>query len=88
MSVADLARDIKSFSSRFINERELTQRSFHWQNGYGSFSYGQSQIDTVCKYIQNQQEHHRKVSFREEYIMFLKAFKIEYDEKFLFDWII
>jgi hypothetical protein len=58
-----------------------------WQEGYGAFSYSHSQIDHVIKYIMNQKEHHRSISFREEYIDFLKKFEIEHDEKYLFEWI-
>ena len=60
---------------------------FSWQEGYGVFSYSHSQIETVYNYILNQEEHHRKKTFREEYIDFLERFGIEYDEKYLFDWL-
>lgn len=81
-------RDIKSFSSRFINENQLVGGHFKWQRGYGAFSYSQSQIEKVKNYIANQKEHHRKITFKEEYISLLKAFEIEYDEKYVFDWLI
>jgi REP element-mobilizing transposase RayT len=87
VAVADAVRDIKSFSSRFINENRLVKDYFDWQTGYGGFSYGKSQVDAVCRYIANQHEHHKKVSFKEEYLSFLKAFDVPYDERYLFDWI-
>ncbi|MCL2289876.1 MAG: IS200/IS605 family transposase [Bacteroidetes bacterium] len=85
--IADAIRDIKSFSSRYINENCLLRGRFEWQTGYGVFTYGQSQIDQVKKYIENQSEHHKKRCFRDEYIALLKAFRIEYNETYLFDWI-
>lgn len=87
MSISDLVRDIKSNSTNFINERKLVKGKFSWQEGYGAFSYGHSQIDKVYNYILNQEEHHRKMTFREEYIGFLKKFEVEFDEKYLFEWI-
>lgn len=86
-SVSDLSRDIKNNSSKFINERGFLNQQFSWQEGYGAFSYGHSQIDAVYQYILNQEEHHRKKTFKEEYLDFLKHFAIEYNERFLFDWI-
>jgi len=87
MSISDLVRDIKNNSSNFINEQKFIKRKFSWQEGYGAFSYGHSQIDTVYQYVANQEEHHNKRSFKEEYIDFLEKFEIEYNEKYLFDWI-
>jgi putative transposase len=86
-SISDLVRDIKTNSSSFITEKELVRGKFNWQEGYGAFSYSRSHIEAVVKYILNQEEHHSKKSFREEYTDFLKNFKVEYDEKYLFDWI-
>lgn len=82
-----LVRDIKAGSSKFINDNNWLRGKFNWQNGYGAFSYSRSQIDDVIKYILNQETHHKKISFKEEYIQFLKKFEIEYNEKYLFDWI-
>jgi len=82
-----LTRDIKAGSSNFINDKKWVKGKFNWQEGFGAFSYSRSQIDTVIKYILNQEEHHKKKTFREEYIDFLKKFEIEYDEKYLFEWI-
>jgi hypothetical protein len=78
-------RDIKSFSSRYINENRLVKGHFEWQTGYGAFSYGQSQIERLKAYIGNRYTHHKKVSFKEEYIALLKVFQIDYDERYLFD---
>ncbi len=86
IAVSDAMRDIKSFSSRFINENNLAQGGhLEWQTGFGAFSYGQSQIDNVREYIRNQAEHHKKKTFREEYLALLKAFEVEFDEKYLFE---
>lgn len=85
--ISDLVRDIKAGSSKFINDKKLIKGKFSWQEGFGVFSYSRSQIDTVIKYIQNQEKHHNKKSFKEEYIEFLKKFEIEYDENYLFKWI-
>ena len=75
MSISNLARDIKAGSSNFINEKEWIKGKFNWQEGFGAFSYSHSQIDTVIKYILNQEEHHRKKTFREEYLSCLKNLK-------------
>ena len=87
ISISDLVRDIKAGSSKFINDHHWLKEKFNWQEGFGAFSYSKSQIDHVIKYILNQEEHHKKVSFKEEYFEFLKEFQIEYDEKYLFEWI-
>ena len=84
-AISDLVRDIKSNSSKFINEKKWFVGKFHWQTGFGAFSYSQSQLKNVRKYICNQKEHHKRVSFREEYINLLKSFEIEYDEMYLFE---
>lgn len=84
--LSDLVREIKKSSNDFINENKLSKFKFSWQEGYGAFSYSHSQIDAVAKYILNQKEHHRKITFKEEYVDFLKKFEIEYDEKYLFNW--
>ncbi|HAY3564382.1 TPA: IS200/IS605 family transposase [Elizabethkingia meningoseptica] len=86
MNISDLVRDIKNNSSKFINEQNWVTGKFCWQEGYGVFSYAHSQIDSVYQYILNQEEHHRTKTFKEEYLYFLKKFEIEYDEKYLFDW--
>jgi REP element-mobilizing transposase RayT len=83
----DLLRDIKANSSKFINENKWFPGKFQWQEGYGSFSYGHSQIDNVIQYINSQEEHHKKATFKEEYLKLLQKFDIDYDPKYLFDWI-
>ena len=85
--ISDLVRDIKAGSSKHINDNHLIKGRFNWQNGFGAFSYSRSQIDNVIKYILNQERHHKKKTFREEYIELLEKFEIEYDEKYLFKWI-
>ena len=87
ISISDLVRDIKAGSSKFINDNRLVKGKFNWQEGFGAFSYSKSQINYVINYIQNQEKHHKKKTFKEEYIDFLKKFEINYDEKYLFEWI-
>ena len=84
VSVSELMKTVKAKSSKYINDHTLTPGRFEWQQGYGVFSYGQSQVDKVYKYIQNQEAHHKKQTFRDEYLEFLKKFKIDYDEKYIF----
>ena len=81
----DLVREIKANSSRFIHSAFPGKIKFQWQEGYGAFSYAQSQKKIVINYIMNQEEHHRKRSFRDEYIEFLKRYEITYDERYIFD---
>lgn len=84
VSVSDAVRDIKSNSSNFVNEKKFIKGKFAWQDGFGAFSYSHSQIDTVIKYINKQQIHHQKKTFKEEYLEFLKKFKVVYDERYIF----
>lgn len=83
-SISDLAKTLKQNSSLWINENRLSKGKFAWQEGYGAFSYSRSHVHKVVQYIQNQEEHHKKKTFSEEYIDFLNAFEIEYEEKYLF----
>jgi putative transposase len=83
-SISDIMRTIKSDSSEWINKENLTPRKFQWQEGYGAFSHSRSQLDPVVKYILNQKEHHKKVSFRDEYQKMLQDFEVQYDEKYIF----
>jgi REP element-mobilizing transposase RayT len=83
-SVSELMKTVKAKSSKYINDHKLTPKRFEWQEGYGVFSYSQSQVDTVYKYVQNQEVHHKKQTFRDEYLDFLKKFKVEYDEQYIF----
>ena len=87
MPVSDLIRDIKNNSTNFINEQKFLKGKFEWQEGYGAFSYSHSQMNHVYQYIANQEEHHRKKTFKEEYFDFLEKFEIEYEEQYLFDWL-
>jgi putative transposase len=86
ISVSDLTRDIKAGSSKFINQKKWIMGKFEWQDGFGSFTYSRSQIDDVSKYILNQTEHHKKRTFREEYLSILQKNEIDYDERYLFEW--
>ena len=85
ISISDTVHDLKQGASLFINRNNLMPYNFSWQEGYGAFSYSKSQIKQVYQYISNQEKHHHKTTFREEYIEFLKKFEIDYDPKFLFD---
>ena len=85
--IPDFVKEIKVQSNEFIAEKGWIKGVFHWQEGYGVFSYGHSQIDRVCKYVLNQEEHHRKKTFREEYHEFLNKFAVSYQEQHLFEWI-
>ena len=84
VSVSDLMKTVKAKSSKYINDHKLTSERFEWQDGYGVFSYSQSAVDNVYKYIQNQEAHHKKQTFRDEYLEFLKKFNVEYDEQYIF----
>lgn len=84
-ALSDLVRDIKSNSSRFINEKRWINGKFEWQKGFGAFSYSHSQLTTIINYIQNQEKHHKNKSFREEYESFLKLYEVNYKPEYLFD---
>ena len=86
-NLPDFVRDVKAGSSNFINKQHWFPHQFNWQTGYGGFSYSKSHVDRVDKYILNQEEHHKKKSFKEEYIGQLKEHEVEYDERYLFKWI-
>ncbi len=85
--ISDLTRDIKAGSSKFIKEKGWVKSRFEWQEGFGAFSYAHSQLTSVINYIQNQKKHHEKRTFREEYIEFLNKYKIDFNDKYLFDFI-
>jgi REP element-mobilizing transposase RayT len=84
ISISELMKSVKSKSSKFINDNKLTNSRFEWQEGYGVFSYGQSQIEDVFRYIQNQEEHHKKQTFRDEYLNLLLKFNVGFDERIYF----
>ena len=81
--IPDLLQDIKGSSSGWINEKRFVKGKFQWQEGYGAFSYSHSQIDNVVKYIINQEQHHKTITFSDEYIAFLNKFNIDYDERYI-----
>jgi putative transposase len=83
-SISELMRLVKGDSSEFVNKKGFTLRKFLWQEGYGAFSNSHSQIDGVVKYIANQEEHHRKKSFREEYLKMLTDYEVDYQEQYIF----
>lgn len=83
-SISSLVQKIKSENSKWINDNKLCKRNFAWQEGFGAFSYSKSHVDRVIRYIQNQEAHHKKETFLEEYDRLLKAFEIEYDERYIF----
>ena len=85
--LSDLVREVKKSSNVFINEKRFSRYKFEWQEGYGSFSYSHSAIGNVVKYIMNQKAHHKKRTFKEEYLDLLKKFEIDYKEEYLFEWI-
>ena len=87
LAISDLVKDIKVASSRFINDKKLVRGRFSWQEGFGAFSYSQSHMSKVASYIENQERHHARRSFKDEYLSMLKSFQIEHDEKYLFKWI-
>lgn len=87
MAISDLVRDIKNNSSKFINDKKWVKGKFEWQEGYGVFSYSHSHIEKVYAYLLNQEEHHKKQTFKEEYTELLKKFKVEHKPEFLFEWI-
>ena len=85
MAISDLVRDIKNNSTNFINEKGALRQKFCWQEGYGAFSYSESNFGKVIDYIKNQKEHHKKKTFKQEYMGFLKKFDIPFEEKYLFE---
>jgi hypothetical protein len=83
-SLSDLMQDVKGDSSKWINNKGFVKGHFSWQQGYGAFSYTKSNVDNVVKYIKNQEIHHHKKTFIEEYLDFLKEFEIDFDERYIF----
>ncbi|MGY6650284.1 IS200/IS605 family transposase [Wenyingzhuangia sp. IMCC45574] len=83
-NLSELVRSIKANSSRWINEKNLTARKFEWQNGFGAFTVSQSGVKPVVNYIKKQEEHHKKKSFKDEYVDFLNAYEIDFNEKYIF----
>ena len=85
VTISDLTRDIKANSSSWIKRKFVNHSSFAWQEGFGAFSYSKSQAKQVVNYVLNQPQHHKKKTFKEEYIEFLEAYEIEYDNRYLFE---
>lgn len=85
ISQANLLAELKRGSSKWIKERFEGMAGFAWQNGYGAFSIGHSQVEQVKRYIGGQAEHHRKADFRDEFIALLRKYDVEYDERYLWD---
>ncbi|NLG18168.1 MAG: IS200/IS605 family transposase [Fibrobacter sp.] len=83
IAISDVLEEIKKSSSKWMKTREIQE--FSWQNGYGAFSIGESQVDKLIHYIQSQQEHHKEISFQDEFRKFLKLYNIEYDERYVWD---
>ena len=85
IAISNLVLDIKRASTNFIKDNKLSHAPFHWQKGYGAFSYSKSHVSNVVEYILNQEAHHAKKTFRQEYLEFLEKFEVEYNEKYLFE---
>lgn len=85
VSVSELMKTVKAKSSKYINDHQLTKERFEWQEGYGVFSYSQTHNDNVYHYIKNQEEHHKKQFFKDEYVGLLKEFNVSYDEQYIFE---
>ncbi len=81
----DIVRHMKANSSKFVNENKLTRHKFEWQAGYGSFTFSKSQMDRLFKYVQTQEEHHKKMLFKDEYVKLLDLHEIDYDVRYVFD---
>lgn len=82
--MSQLIQVVKSESSKWINDQQLTPVKFNWQEGFGAFSYSKSHVQNVIRYIQNQEQHHRIQTFPEEYLDFLKVVEVEYQERYIF----
>ena len=85
--IPDFVKEIKVESNEFINSKNWVNKKFNWQEGYGVFSYSHSHIDAVVKYVLNQEKHHQKKTFKQEYHQLLEKFEIPFEEKYLFDFI-
>ncbi len=83
-SISDLMKHVKGDSSTWINDRRFLQKPFAWQEGYGAFSYSKSDVPNVINYIKNQEQHHRKTKFMDEYQSLLREFDVEYDQQYIF----
>lgn len=86
ISASKLMEQVKSGSSNWLNQKKYLPGKFNWQDGFGAFTYSKSQIDSVVKYILNQPTYHKKQTFRDEYLLFLEKFEVDYNPKYLFEW--
>ena len=84
VALSDLVHDVKIATANFVNRNAWMVGRFGWQEGFGAFSYGHSQLTPIIRYIQNQEQHHAKTTFREEYLQFLKKYEVDHDERFIF----
>jgi len=84
VALSDLVRDVKNASTNFINTKRWMSGRFSWQEGFGAFTYGHSQLTGIINYIRDQERHHARRTFRDEYLRFLKKYEIEHDERFIF----
>ena len=85
IKVADLVEEVKTESSKWIKTKGREFKNFHWQRGYGALSIGQSNVMALKRYIGNQKQHHRRITFQNEYRQFLKSYGIDYDERYVWD---
>jgi len=83
-SMSSIIQKVKSETSKWVNEKEFTTSKFSWQEGYGAFSYSHSHLPSIIRYIQNQQSHHKKESFLQEYEKMLNAFEISFNPNYIF----
>jgi len=85
ITLIKFVEELKSSSSKWLKTKDKSLEKFYWQDGYGAFSVSPSDVETLIKYIENQKEHHREITFQEEYKIFLREYKVEYDERFIWD---
>jgi REP-associated tyrosine transposase len=85
VTVADIVEEVKTSTSKWVKTKGREFRNFHWQRGYGAFSIGQSNVSLLKRYLENQKEHHRHVTFQDEYRKFLAAYGIDFDERYIWE---
>jgi REP element-mobilizing transposase RayT len=85
--ISDIVREVKKASNEFIRQNNFVKSNFNWQEGFAAFSYSHSQLNDVLNYISNQKNHHLKTTFKDEYVDLLKRFSVDYNNKYLFEWI-
>ncbi len=82
-SLSDIMKNIKAGSSKWINDQKMLMGRFGWQEGYGAFTISESQLPDVIRYVNEQEKHHQRLSFKDEFILFLKRHRIEYDDRYI-----